>query len=104
MEALKRYPKYQRRAIAQEWARRSHVAQQIKRNAIGPDPETLRKREQFDTKGTILREGCTYTATGETIWQVRRSIVGRVDQLDLVANGETIRTSGPRRLPRRFRP
>ena len=68
------------------------------------DADTLRKREAYAAKGTILREGCTYTATGKTDWQVRRSIAGRVDQLDLVANGSVFKTSGPRKLPLRFRP
>ena len=74
------------------------------RDERGPDADTMRKRALFDAKGTILREGCTYTAAAETPWQVRRSVKGRIDQLDLIANGSLVRTSGPRKLPWRFRP
>ena len=89
-----------RSAISRRW----HEAKAKKRMERGPDADTMRKRSLYDSKGTVLREGCTYTATGATRWQVKRSITGRVDQLDLVANGETVRTAGPRRLPQRFRP
>lgn len=104
MEALKRYPKHKRHAVAKEWARRSHIAQQKLRDECGPDADTMRKRSLDDARGLVVREGCTYTATGETNWQIRRSIAGRVDQFDLVANGSVLRTSGPRKLPARFRP
>lgn len=66
MQALLRYPKHQRRAIAQEWARRSQAVQAMNRIARGPDAETLRKRALEDARGQIEREGCTYTATSET--------------------------------------
>lgn len=89
-----------RQAVSKRW----HEAKAKLRMERGPDADTMRKRAQFDAKGTVLREGCTYTSTSETPWQVRRAIAGRVDQLDLVANGETVRTSGPRKLPVRFRP
>ena len=51
----------------------------------------------------MLREGVTYHGDGRiTPWQVRRSLRGRTDQLDLVAPGHAIRTAGPRRLARLF--
>ena len=64
----------------------------------------MRMRALWDAKGKVLREGCTYTADGETKWAVRRSLRGRVNQIDLMANGEVVRCCGRRGLPRRFRP
>jgi hypothetical protein len=104
MEALLRYPKHMRRAKAQEWARRSNAVQQSARMQREPDFETMRKRALRDARGTVLREGTTYTATGVTHWQVRRSVSGRTDQFDLVADGKVVRTCGQRRMPKRFRP
>jgi hypothetical protein len=89
-----------RQAVSKRW----HEAKAAKRMDRGPDADTLRKRALDDARRQIVREGCTYTATGQTNWQVRRSIAGRVDQLDLVANGQTICTAGPRKMPARFRP
>lgn len=103
MHALLRYPKNERRAVAQEWARRSNVAQSAAMMQREPDLETQRMRALHDAKGQVLREGCTYTAAGAINWQVRRSIAGRINQLDLVANSTIIKTCGRRRLPRRFK-
>lgn len=104
MDALLRYPKNQRRAVAQEWALRSQAVQQAKQIERGPDTDTLRMRALHDAKGQVLREGCTYTAGGETHWHVRRSLRGCTDQFDIVANGSVVRTCGRRRLSCRFRP
>ena len=86
-------------ALGSDWGKRSSA-----KRKPAEDWGSQYLRAQHDAKGQVLREGCTYTATGETLWQVRRSIAGRCDQLDLVANGKTVRTSGPRKLPERFRP
>ena len=96
MDALLRYQKHRRRAIAQEWARRSQAVQQAKRIERGPDAETVRMRALHDAKGTVLREGCTYRASGATPWQVRRSVAGRVNQIDIVAGGRVWRTCSMR--------
>lgn len=65
--------------------------------------EDARKRALHDARGLVLREGVTYHGDGRiTPWQVRRSLRGRTDQLDLVAPGHAIRTAGPRRLARLF--
>lgn len=104
MQALLRYPKHLRRAKAQEWARRSNAVQAATRMQREPDFHTARMRALHDARGTVLREGCTYTAAGSTAWEVRRSIRGRINQLDLVANGAVVKTGGARRLPSRFRP
>lgn len=92
MEALLRYPRSQRRAVAQEWARRSHAVQAEARLARGPDDETLRWRGLQDARGQILRSGVTYRATGETPWCVRRAIGGRVNQVEIVVAGRVWRT------------
>jgi len=104
MQALLRYPKHKRRAIAQEWARRSNAVQAKMRMEREPDCETQRFRALHDAKGQVLREGCTYSAQNETRWVLRRSTLGRVNQLDLVADGEVVKTCGKRKMPSRFRP
>jgi hypothetical protein len=102
--ALLRYPWRDRRRVAQEWAARSRAVQAAARLARGPDADTLRRRALDDRRGTILRQGATYTAHGVTHWLVRHAVCGRTDQFELIANGKIVRTSGRRRLPKRFRP
>ena len=80
------------------------AAKERKRVAAGVDANTLAWRAKDGRRGTVLRSGCTYSATGRIEWLVRHSIEGRSDQLDLVANGHVVKTVGSRRLPRRFRP
>lgn len=91
-------------ALGRKWGRASAVTRQAARMKREPDWHTQRMRALHDAKGQVLREGCTYTAAGATNWQVRRSIAGRINQLDLVANSTIIKTCGSRRLPRRFKP
>jgi hypothetical protein len=81
-----------RQATSKRW----HEAKAKKRMERGPDADTLRKRAQHDAKGMILRRGCDYTSYGESNWEVRRSIAGRVDQQDLLSNGQPFITGGPR--------
>jgi hypothetical protein len=38
-------------------------------------------------RGHTEREGVTYRSGGVTTWQLRRSMHGRVNQVDLVING-----------------
>jgi hypothetical protein len=65
------------------------------------DADTLRRRALHDARGMIVREGVTYHGDGRmTPWSVRRSIYGRVDQLDVFAGGALWRTGGPRRVAR----
>lgn len=99
ISALHRYPRKERRAVAQAWARRSHAVQTEKRLVLGVDAETLRHRALDDARGQLLREGHTYSATAVTHWKIVRSVKGRTDQRDILVNGEVFRTCGPRRLP-----
>lgn len=99
ISALYRYPKHERRKVAQEWARRSNEVQAAARIRRGPDAETLRLRDLNDARGQLLREGETYRATGSTHWRVIRSVCGRTDQRDILLNGQLFKTCGPRRLP-----
>ena len=70
-----------------------------------PSAEDERCRALMDARGMVVREGATYHGDGRvTYWQVRRSLAGRTDQWDLVADGRTIATAGQRRLPKCFRP
>lgn len=101
MHALTRYPKHLRRAKAREWGARGNAAQQAARMAREPDFYTQRKRALHDARGQIVRHGITYHGDGrETQWCVRRSISGRTDQFDIVANGRVWRIGGPRRVSR----
>lgn len=93
-----------RRLRAQQMARRSNEVQAAKRLTRDPDADTVMRRALHDARGTVIREGCTFTARGETHWQVRRSLRGRTNQFDLVANGRVVKTCGRRALPLRFRP
>jgi len=54
MQALLRYPKHKRRAIAQEWARRSNAVQAKMRMEREPDCETQRFRALHDAKGQVI--------------------------------------------------
>lgn len=69
-----------------------------------PDADTLRNRALYDARGQVLREGVCYRDGKEIAWQVRRSVDGRTNQLDLVSNGRVIQTCGKRKLPKQFRP
>ena len=90
-----------RKALGREWGLRSAKAWKPR----DPDYETIRKRALDDRRGTVLREGMTYHGDGRiTKWHIRHSINGRTDQFDLVANGRVWLCSGPRKIPRDFRP
>ena len=71
----------------------------IKRDSVEPEPvdaDTVRRRALDDARGLLLREGVTYRAGGETHWQLRRSLRGRVNQVDLVVDGVVWRTGARR--------
>lgn len=68
------------------------------------DADTLRWRALNDARGQVVREGCTYRASGLTHWQVRRAVGGRTDQFEFVANGRVRLRAGRRRFPKHFRP
>ena len=101
MHALSRYPKHLRSAKAREWGARGNASQQLARMQREPDFETIRKRALHDARGQIVRQGITYHGSGRiTEWQIQRSIHGRTDQFDIVANGRIWRTAGPRIVAR----
>ena len=104
ISALYRYSKSERREVAQRWGKRSGVAHQRIRDIKGADEDTQRMRALHDAKGQVVRQGTVYRAGGITEWVVRRSVAGRVNQFDFVANGIVKLTAGPRRFPQRIRP
>lgn len=57
LAALLRYPRRERRAVAQSWARRSHATQAAARIARGPDADTLHRRALHDARGQVVRAG-----------------------------------------------
>lgn len=65
--------------------------------------DTARSRALADARGQVLREGITYRATGVTPWQIRRSLRGRVNQIDVVVNGVVWRTGAMRFAERAIR-
>ena len=87
-----------------ELGKKLAIARAKKRMLAGVDAETVAWRSKDDRRGLVLRQGCTYSANGNTEWLVRHSVSGRSDQFDLVANGSVVKTAGARRLPARFRP
>lgn len=94
-------PNSRRAEVSRQW----HEAKAAKRRAREPDFETQRKRALDDARGTVLRDGVTYKSDGSVVhWQVRRSVGGRTDQFDIVADGSVWRTAGRRNLPHDFRP
>lgn len=104
MQALLRYPHAERRAVAQEWARRSQAVQAQRRMRRGPDADTLRWRALQDARGQVLRSGVTYFGDGRIVpWCVRRSLAGRVDQFDILVGGRVWRTAGSRAVCRLLR-
>ena len=99
MVALLRYPRSQRRAVARTWAYRSQAVQSASRLVRGPDADTLHRRALHDARGQIVREGITFFGDGRVVpWCVRRSIAGRTDQFDILANGQLWRTGGQRKI------
>lgn len=92
------------KAKCSRMGKRSQEVQAAARLLREPDFETQRARALHDRRGQVVREGCTYTAKGETHWKVRHAVGGRTDQFEIVANGRVFKCCGPRRLPVRFRP
>ena len=99
ISALYRYPKSLRKRIARMWGLRSVATHATRRQKRGVDAETLRQRALHDARGSLIREGCTYSNGGEQHWQIVRSVRGRTTQRDVLVNGELFKTCGPRRLP-----
>lgn len=99
ISALYRYPKAMRRKVASTWGKRSAVVHATLRIERGVDADTLRWRALYDARGQLVRHGCTFYATGEVHWEMRRSLRGRSDQLDYIENGAVELTGGKRRMP-----
>ena len=92
-----------RRAAASSRGRRMARARWSRPHVGEPTADTMRGQALRDAKGRILREGITYHGDGRTTpWQIRRSLHGRTNQLDIVAAGQIHRTLGRRRLSRIF--
>lgn len=87
ISALYRYPKPMRRKVASVWGKRGVESRSAIRIERGIDAETAHRRALDDARGQLLREGRTYSATGQQHWQVVRSIRRRTDQRDVLVNG-----------------
>jgi hypothetical protein len=92
MQALQNIPRRKRSAIAAEWGRRSQAVQAEARKTREPDFHTARLRALHDRRGELIREGVSYRKTGPRYWRIIRSIRGRVNQVDLLINGQHWRT------------
>lgn len=84
--------------LGRKWGEASAVSRQKTSMETGVDADTMRRRWLSDSKGLLLREGCTYTATNEAHWEARRSALGSVKQVDLIVNGSLWRTGSARRV------
>lgn len=92
MDALKRYPRHKRRAVAREWGRRSQAVQAEARKSREPDLHTLRLRALHDRRGELIREGTSYKSGRVHDWRIVRSVRGRINQVDLIIDGQLWRT------------
>jgi hypothetical protein len=92
MQTLQNIPRHKRRAIAREWGRRSQAAQAEARKAREPDFRTARLHALHDKRGELIREGMSYREGREISWRIIRSILGRVNQVDLILNGQHYHT------------
>lgn len=73
-------------------------------NKIKPDSALqIKLRKRMSGKGQVLREGVCWRNGAEIRWMVRRSVAGKVNQLDLVSNGRVVQTCGARKLAKEFR-
>lgn len=99
MLALKRIPWRNRRAKAQEWARRSHApdSKRVQRRlANGPDFTTILARALHDRRGQLVRRGHLYRGDGRVqAWRIVHSVTGRTDQYDIMLDGRLHLTGGP---------
>ena len=102
MQALKRYPFAVRRAKAREWQSLGVSARQKLRAEAGVDSNTLYHRAMDDRRGKTIRHGVTYSRdnTEGVTWEIRHSVAGRTDQVDLIKGGEIIATGALRPLLR----
>ena len=63
--------------------------------------EEVIARFHDDRKGLVIAEGATYTAKGESHWQVRHS-TAHANQFDVVHDGVRIAKSNVRNLPTKW--
>lgn len=98
MEALLRYPKHQRSAVAREWAHRSNAAQAAARLTRPIPWEDQLARARHDARGQVVREGCTYRAGATIPWRIVRSVHGQHRQFEIIVAGRLWRTGGARRI------
>lgn len=62
--------------------------------------DTVRMRTLDSARGSTIRHGVTYTANAAVSWEIRSSVKGRLDQVDLVLDGEVAAITGLRNLER----
>lgn len=104
MHALTRFPRAKRSAKAREWGARGNASQADDRLARGVDADTLHRRALDDRRGRIVRSGIITKAASVTMWEIRHSLRGRVNQYDVIFNGRLSRTCGRRGIPAEYRP
>lgn len=56
------------------------------------DADTVRRRALEDARGHVIREGVSYRADRTITWKIRRSLRGRINQVDFVIDGVVWRT------------
>lgn len=92
MQALQNIPRRKRSAVAREWGLRSQAVQAEARKDREPDFHTTRLRALHDRRGELIREGVSYRNGREISWRIIRSVRGRINQVDLLLDGQLWRT------------
>lgn len=85
-----------RKELGRKWGLASAKAREKLRMERGVDWLTTCKRAADDMRGAVEREGVTCRAGRTTAWQIRRSLRGRLNQVDFVLDGQLWRTGSRR--------
>lgn len=86
-----------RRMARARW-RKEHAARDRGEVVREPRWEEIVARSKDDRRARVIAEGCGYSAASINPWQVRWSVEGRVDQLDLLFGERVVFTGSKRRL------
>jgi hypothetical protein len=94
LAALDRYPPDERSEVASRWGKRSAKL----RTPSDSDWLDICRRNADNARGQVLREGVDYSASVVAHWQIVRLRRGRINQVDLVVNGDLVQTGRRRDL------
>ena len=81
-----------RRGLKRSWENGTHRTKQQTREI---DADTLRDRARYDRRGSLILSGNVPTELGPKRVIVRWSVLGRVDQMDIVIDTVVVKTCRP---------